>query len=178
ERGHQRAAFLAPVFGQHVAPFVANEAVAVEALPLAAFAFVADAIGGDHRHAIADRVADHRPAPHAAGVHFRILRLAADGGGIEQHFRAVQRQHAGGFRIPLVPAHTDTDPGAEHVPHLEPVVARAEIELLLVSRAIGNVALAVSAHDLAIGADHGEGVVIVVPIALEDAGRDGDAKAP
>src|SRR5690606_4251276 len=83
----------------------------------------------------------------------------------------------GGFRIPLIPAYADADPGAEHVPDLEPIVAGAEIELFLVPRAIGNMALAVSAHDPAIRADHREGVVIVMPVTFKKTGRDRDAEA-
>src|SRR5690606_34400690 len=69
ERRYEHAGFVAAVFRQVVAPFVADEAVPVEVLA----AFVADAVGGDDRHAVRHRVADHRPAPQAAGVHLRVL---------------------------------------------------------------------------------------------------------
>ena len=52
-------AMLRAELGEHVAALVADEAVAVEALA----ALRADAVGGDHRHDVADRMADHRPAP-------------------------------------------------------------------------------------------------------------------
>ena len=50
------------------------------------------------------------------------------------------------------------------MPHLEAGVAGAEIEFLLVTRAVGNVALAIDAGDLAVGSDHRQAVVIMRPV--------------
>ena len=72
--------------------------------------------------------------------------------------------------------HTPT-PSVERsgpLPHLEAGVARPEIEFLLIARAVGNVALAIDAGDLAVGADHRQAVVMVRPVGLEEAGRDPD----
>src|SRR3546814_18119594 len=72
----------------------------------------------------------------------------------------------------LVPAHADADPRAEDVPDLEAGVAGAEIIFFLIARTVGNVALAIGAHDRAVGADHRERVVIMRPVLFEIARRD------
>src|SRR5438270_11947270 len=59
-------------------------------------------------------------------------------------------------------------------PYLEAGVAGPEIEFLLIPRAIGDMALAVDAGDLAFGADHREAVVEMRSVGLEEAGRDPD----
>src|SRR4029453_833680 len=59
QRGHQDASFLSAEFGKHVAALIADEAVTIEALA----ALGADAVGSDHWHDLADRVADHRSPP-------------------------------------------------------------------------------------------------------------------
>ncbi len=104
------------------------------------------------------------------------MRLAADRGRVEQQFRPHQHHRARGFGIPLVPAHADAQRpagrGLRRRPHLEPGIAGAEVELLLVTGTVGNVALAIDALDFAIGADHREAVVIMRPVRLEEAGRD------
>src|SRR3546814_3866007 len=61
----------------------------------------------------------------------------------------------------LVPADADADPGAEDVPDLEAGVAGAEIIFFLIAGTVGNMALAIGAHDAAVGADHRERVVIM-----------------
>src|SRR3990167_9216412 len=61
-------------FGHNVPPLVANEAVPVKAL----LALAADAVGGNHGHAIGHRMALHRAAPHAAGINIRVIRLRSD----------------------------------------------------------------------------------------------------
>ena len=166
------ATVLGARFRHEVAPFVADEAVAIECLAL----FLADAVGRDHGHAVGHRMADHRAAPHAAGVEVRIIGFGADRGRIEQHLRAHQRHAAGRFRIPLVPADADADRAVAGVPHLEAAIAGAEIIFFLIARPVGDMALAIDAHDLALVVDHGERIIIMLAIALEKAGRDIDAQ--
>ena len=74
----------------------------------------------------------------------------------------------------MIPTNPHAHCDAENVPHFEPVIARAEIELFLITWPIGDVALAIGAKDVAIRPDHGDRVVIVMPVALEKAGRDRD----
>src|SRR3546814_15392789 len=83
-------------------------------------------------------MADHRAAPEAAGVEVRIVRLGADGGGVEQDFRAHQHHRAGGFGIPLVPADADADRAVAGLPYLEAGIAGAEIEFLRIARTVGD----------------------------------------
>src|SRR3546814_17736074 len=58
------------------------------------------------------------------------------------------------------------------VPDLEARVAGAEIIFLIIARTVGNMAFAVGSHDVAVGADHRERVVIMRPVLLEIARRD------
>ena len=103
------------------------------------------------------------------------MRLGADRGRVEEDFGAHQHHRARGFGIPLVPAHADAERRlVRTAPHFEAGVARAEIEFLLVAGAVGDVALAIDAGDLAVGADHRETVVMVRAVELEEAGRDPD----
>src|SRR5690242_1806273 len=59
ERRHQHARLLGAKLGKDVAPLVADEAVAVEALAVLG----ADAVGRDDRHDIRHCMSDHRAAP-------------------------------------------------------------------------------------------------------------------
>ena len=134
-------------FGDKIAPFVGDEAVAVELLAVLG----ADPVGGDHRHAVRHRMALHRAAPHPAGVEVRVVGFGADRGGIEQHFGPHQRHRPARIRDTTGPSRSRRRSGAaEHVPDLEAIVAGAEIVLLLIARPIGDVALAVGAQDLAV----------------------------
>src|SRR3546814_5535396 len=72
----------------------------------------------------------------------------------------------------LVPADADADPRSEDVPDLEARVAGAEIIFLFIARTVGNMAFAVGSHDVAVGADHRERVVIMRPVLLEIARRE------
>jgi hypothetical protein len=99
------------------------------------------------------------------------LLLAADGGGVEEQLRALEAHDARGLRKPLVPADPRTDHGVARLPGLEAGVAGVEVELLLVARAVGDVALAVSADDRSVGVDDGERVVVGALGAFEEADR-------
>src|SRR3546814_2053485 len=59
-----------------------------------------------------------------------VVRVPADGGGIQQDFRAGQRHQACGFRVPLVPAHQHAEAADAGVDRLEAQVAGGEVELL------------------------------------------------
>src|SRR5690606_23787533 len=101
----------------------------------------------------------------------RVMRLAADGGGIEQQFGAHQRHAAGSFREPLVPADGYTDLRIAGVPDLEAAVAGVEVVLLVVAGAVRDVTLAVDAQQRAVGIDDGDGVEAGAPGQLEEADR-------
>src|SRR3546814_8706580 len=84
-----------------VAPFISDEAVTVEDLPI----LLANTVGGDDRHDVRHGAAQHGAAPHPAGVQIGIIGLRSYGRWKEQHFSAHQRHDARSFRIPLVPAY-------------------------------------------------------------------------
>src|SRR3546814_18244499 len=87
-------------------------------------------------------MAVHRAGPEAAGVEVRIVRPGADGGGVEQDFRAHQHHRAGGFGIPLVPADADAGRAVAGLPYLEAGIAGAGNEFLQIARPVGDLALA------------------------------------
>src|SRR3546814_3667061 len=68
-------------FGNEVAPFISDEAVTVEDLPI----LLANTVGGDDRHDVRHGVAQHGAAPHPAGVQIGIIVLRSYGSCNEQH---------------------------------------------------------------------------------------------
>ena len=170
--GSDHAFFGAIEFGNLLAAVIGDERRAVENLTR----LVTDPIGRNHRHDVGHRVADHSPLPQVFSVELGIVGLRADGGGIEQHFGALEHHRARGFGEPLIPADADAHGAELRLPRLEAGVAGTEIELFLVARTIGDMALAIGAHESAIGIDHDEAVVEMMILALEDRGRDDDAE--
>ena len=74
-------------------------------------------------------------------------RVPADGSGIEEHLRALQRGEPRALGIPLVPAHERADAAKAGVHGLKAQVARREVVLLVVERVVGDVHLAIDAGD-------------------------------
>jgi len=125
--------------------------------------FDADAVGGGDVAAVGDGVASLDQFPtFVLGVSefFLFRRVPADGGRIEKDLCPGHGGESCGFGEPLVPAdeHADRCPGGFE--GAETGVAGGEIKLLVVERVVGDVHLAVDAHDLAVRADDGGGVVI------------------
>ncbi len=146
--------------------------MAVIALGDAVIVLGADAVCGDDRHGVRHRVALHRALPLPVRVEAEVVRLRADGGRIEQDLGALQHHGARGFRVPLVPANADADRAGLRLPRLEAGVAGAEVVFLLIAGAVGDVALAIDAEDLAVGIGDRHAVVIARPILLEEGDRD------
>src|SRR5690606_40309552 len=61
-------------------------------------------VAGHQRHQVGPSMALLHPLPVILGSNGRIMGLAADGGGIEENLRALQRHGPGALREPLVPA--------------------------------------------------------------------------
>ncbi len=150
---------------------VGDERRAVEGDVVAVLLFAADAVAGDQRHQVGPGMALLHALPVVARGDVRVVRLAADGGRVEQQFGAHQRHAARGFGEPLIPADGHADLGVAGVPHLEAGVARVEVVLLVVAGAIRNVALAVDAEQLAVGIDDGDGIEAGASGQLEEADR-------
>lgn len=100
-----------------------------------------------------------------------IVRLAADGGRVEEDFRAHQRHAARAFREPLIPADADTDAGISGVPDLEAGIARIEVVLLVVAWAVRDMAFPINTEIAAVGIDDGDAVEARAAGALEEADR-------
>src|SRR6185437_10983486 len=96
-------------------------------------------------------------------------RLGANGGRKEKQLRAQQGHGARGLRKPLVPADADPDPPEARRPDLEARIPGAEIALLLVAGAVGNVRLAIDPEGGAVGIQDGDRVEESRPRTLEEA---------
>src|SRR3546814_9703348 len=94
----------------------------------------------------------------------------------EQHFRAHERHDARSFRIPLGPAYADANRSVAGFPHLEAAIAGAEIVIFFIAWPVGNMTFAIDAHDFAGIIDHGQRVIMMLPVTLEEAGRDIDVE--
>uniref|UniRef100_A0A0N4ZLB6 PE-PGRS family protein n=1 Tax=Parastrongyloides trichosuri TaxID=131310 RepID=A0A0N4ZLB6_PARTI len=174
---HQHALLPIQALDQ-IAAMIGDEGVAVVGLACIRHLLVADAVGADDRHDVGHGVTLHGAPPRGGGVQGGVMRLAADGGGVEQNLRAQQRHAAGALGEPLVPADADADAAEAGVPDLEAGVAGAEVVLLLIAGAVRNMALAIDAHQLAVCVDHHQAVEIVRSLALEDGDGQYDAQLP
>src|SRR5690606_36919471 len=101
---HQHAFAGAVHFLDLLAELVGDERGAVEGDVVTVLLLGTDAVAGNQRHQVGAGVALLDTLPVVARGDVRVMRLAADGGGIEQQFGAHQRHAAGSFREPLVPA--------------------------------------------------------------------------
>ena len=118
----------------------------------------------------------HAPAPARGGIKRSVLRLGADSSRIEQHIRAHQSHRAGRLRKPLIPADADAKAALPRIPYAKAGIPRAEVELFLIARTIGNVALAIDTQGCAICIDHHNGVEIERAFLLIDRDRNDDAQ--
>src|SRR5690606_10288685 len=117
-----------------------------------------DAVAGDQRGQVGTGMALLDALPVITRGDARIMRLAADGGRVEQQLGAHQRHAARAFGEPLVPADAHADLGVAGLPDLEAAVARIEVVLLVVAGAIRDVALAVDAEQAAVGVEDRDAV--------------------
>ena len=83
----------------------------------------------------------------------------------------MQRHDARALGKPLIPADADAEPAVTRMPDPKPGVARAEIELLLIARAVRDMRLAVDAESPAVGIEHRQRIEIDIAGALEEADR-------
>ena len=150
---------------------VGDERRTIEGDVVAILLLAADAIGSHQRHQVGSGMALLHALPVIARADAGVVRFATDGGRVEQEFRAEQGHAARRFGEPLVPADTDADPCVAGLPDLEAGVARIEVVLLVVARAVRDVALAVDPEVAAIGVDDRDAVEAGAPGAFEEADR-------
>ena len=143
---------------------------------------MADAVDGGNVQAVGDRVAALDRLPRLAlrrPVFVLLMRVPADGGGVEENTRTGERGQARSLRVPLVPADQSRDTARSGVEGGEPGVPGREVELLVVSGVVGDVHLAVEPDDPAVLSENGRAVVVQPGGApLEDRRDDRDAVAP
>src|SRR5688572_22233294 len=167
--------------GHIAAERISDERVAEEGDAVGAgLVFVADAVWRRNVYAVRDRM---RPLHRPPGIDLRLAPflllggMPANGRGVEEHLRAEQRRDARGFGVPLVPADQHADNGVARLPHLEPagasdaiiVFARREVVLLVEQRVVGDVHLAIHAHERAVRVDDGGRIAIDTrSLPLED----------
>src|SRR5690606_22946060 len=98
---------------------------------------VADAVAGQHRQPVGHGMAAVAEDPGVALAVLLVLgvvRVPADGGGVEQQLGAGQRHQPRRFRVPLVPAHQHAEAADRGVDRFEADVAGGEVELLVEAR--------------------------------------------
>src|SRR3546814_3834069 len=76
----------------------------------------------------------------------------------------------------LVPAYADANRSGAGFPHLEAAIAGAGIVFFFIAWPVGNMTFAIDAHDFAGIIDHGQRVIMMLPVTLEEAGRDIDVE--
>src|SRR5262249_402599 len=87
-----------------------------------------------------------------------------------------QRHRARGLGKPLIPADSGPDAPEARRPHFETGVPGAEVVLLLIAGAVGDVGFTIDAEVAAIGIQNRYGIEERGPRALEEAYRQHDSK--
>src|SRR6185437_16997175 len=114
----------------------------------------------------------HGALPLQVGVEGGVVGLRADCRRIKEDFGTLQNHSAGAFRIPLIPADADADAAVLRRPGFEACVAGAEVILLLIAGAVGDMALAIDAEDFTVSIGNRDTVEIARAVLLEKRDRD------
>nr|GFD11177.1 hypothetical protein [Tanacetum cinerariifolium] len=120
EAVHQQALFGLIEFFDLFAELIGNERRTVKRNVVAVLFFAPDAVAGDQRHQVSASMALLHALPVIARADGLVVRLAADGGRVEQNLGTEQRHAARRLRKPLVPADAHADFRVTRVPDLEP----------------------------------------------------------
>ena len=105
-------------------------------------------------------MAEHPGIALAALFVLLVIRIPADGGGVEQQFGTGQRHQARGFGVPLIPADKHAKATHRGIDRLEADVAGGEVELLIEAGIVRDVHLAILAQQGAVLLEHHGGVVV------------------
>ena len=107
----------------------------------------------------------------------RVVRVVADGGGVDEQLGPLQGHQPCGLGVPLVPADQHAQPSYAGVDRLKAEVARGEVELLVIAGVVGDVHLAVFAGYGAILLEHDGRVVVQADgTTLEERGHQHHAR--
>ncbi|AGE49084.1 hypothetical protein ATCVBr0604L_213L [Acanthocystis turfacea Chlorella virus Br0604L] len=114
------------------------------------------------------------PRPVEVRLAIREVRLAADRSGHHDEVCAKKRQDARDLGKPLVPANCDSNLSKLGVCNAKLVVARAEVELLVVARSLRNMRLAIDARNCTIHIRNHHRVVVFVVVLFKEGHDDDD----
>ena len=157
----------APYSSHQITPFIGDEAVAIKSP--GPFFFGPNAIARNHRHTVAHRMALHRAAATSGwyqGSRHKVLsRSPSDRTGSQPPSAPLPVQ----FRDTIGPSIFRRRLWYRTLPtRLKAAIAGAEIEFLLITRAVRNMTLAIDAHDLAFRRQSSQRCYSdALPIALE-----------
>src|SRR5580704_5034725 len=158
EVGDEHSWLVARCLHEHASVGIADEGGPVEAQRR----LLADAVDGDHEHAVGDRVADDHLLPQGLRVELGMVRLGADRRWIHEHVGSLETVCAGELREPLIPAGGKTQMRRCDRQYWERGgVSRpgAKVAILVIAGGDGDVQLARAREQLAVGRDDDRGVV-------------------
>src|SRR5262245_5775320 len=88
------------------------------------------------------------------------MRVPANRSRVKENARAAKRGESRAFGVPLIPADQRADPANRRVKALKTEIARGEVELLVVSRIVRDVHLAIESGHLSLCVDDCRAVVV------------------
>ena len=118
----------------------------------------------------------HGSSPVSSAVNTSVLRLGTDSGGVHDDLSAHQSHDTSSFRVPLIPTNGNAQLAELSIPDLEASITRVEVELLFITRTIGNVGLSVDTENFTISINNSNGVVVSLVILLEERDRENNVK--
>ncbi|AGE55905.1 hypothetical protein ATCVMO0605SPH_216L [Acanthocystis turfacea Chlorella virus MO0605SPH] len=137
-------------------------------------ALATDAVGHGDGNPVCSGMPLDSPRPVEVRLAIREVRLAADRSGHHDEVRAKKRQDARDLGKPLVPANCDSNLSKLGVCNAKLVVARAEVELLVVARSLRNMRLAIDARNGTIHIRNHYRVVVFVVVLFKEGHDDDD----
>src|SRR5262249_38702168 len=163
-------------FGDDLAVRAANEALPPKFASIAARRrFVANAICRRNIATVRNRVTTLNRFPRTVlclSEFLLLARMPTDRRRIKNNFGSAQGGQPSRFRIPLVPANTNTDFAVFCFPRQKSKIARRKVKLLVVERIVRNVHFAVFAKKFSVRVNDCGGVVINTGPAFFEEGCD------
>src|SRR5262249_53822621 len=135
----------------------------LDARPSARRHFMPDAVDRSNVQTVGDRMSPLHGDPGLLlswPVFGLLVRMPADGRGIEEDRGSRERRDPRPLRIPLIPADESPDLSLPGLERREAQISRREVELLVVGGVVGDVHLAIEPEDLPVRVDDGCAVVV------------------